>query len=98
MTDFPSLDNNDDFLTLLKLSNFNLESASKKHLEVDNNLSSTKFVKASVLFFFVVSKSCPLLSRATHVHPELRLTSSSDSSNGSLYFKHGCVEKNWFVT
>ena len=72
-TDFPSLDNNDDFLTLLKLSNFNLESASKKHLEFDNNLSSTKVVRASASFFFAVSKSCPLLSRATHVHPELRL-------------------------
>ena len=98
MTDFPSLDNNDDFLTLLKLSNFNLESASKKHLEVDNNLSSVKVVRASVPFFFAVSKSCSLLSRATHVHPELRLTSSSGSSNGFHYCKHGCVEKNWFVT
>ena len=98
MTDFPSSDNNNDFLTLLKLSNFNLESALKKHLEVDNNLFSTKVVRASVPFFFAVSKSCPLLSRATHVHPELRLTRSSGSSNGFHYFKHGCVEKNWFVT
>ena len=98
MTVFPSLDNDDDFLTLLKLPSFNLESVSKKPLEVDNNLSSTKVVRASVPFFFAVSKSCPLISRATHVHPELRLTSLSDSSNGSHYFKHGCVEKNWFVT
>ena len=93
MTVFPSLDNDDDFLTLLKLPSFNLESVSKKPLEVDNNLSSTKVVRASVPFFFAVSKSCLLLSRATHVHPELRLTSSSDSSNGSHYFKRGCVEK-----
>ena len=33
LTDFPSLDNNDDFLTLLKLSNFNLESCFKETLE-----------------------------------------------------------------
>ena len=98
MTDFPSLDNDGDFLTLLKLPNFNLESVSQKHLEVDDNLSSTKVVRASVPFFFAVSKSGLLLSRATHVHPELRLASSSDSSNGSHYFKRGCVEKNWFVT
>ena len=98
MTVFPSLDNDDDFLTLLKLPNFNLESVSQKHLEVDDNLSSTKVVRASVPFSFAVSKSGLLLSRATHVHPELRLASSSDSSNGSHYFKRGCVEKNWFVT
>lgn len=98
MTVFPSLDNDGDFLTLLKLPNFNLENVSQKHLEVDDNLSSTKVVRASVPFFFAVSKSGLLLSRATHVHPELRLASSSDSSNGSHYFKRGCVEKNWFVT
>ena len=98
MTVFPSLDNDDDFLTLPKLPNFNLEGVSQKHLGVDDNVSSTKVVRASVPFFFAVSKSCLLLSRAGHVHPEIRLTSSSDSSNGSPYFKRGCVEKNWFVT
>ena len=51
MTVFPSLDNDDDVLTLLKFPNFNLESVSKKHLEVDNNLSSKKVVRASVPFF-----------------------------------------------